>query len=231
MELNGYLIVLKQDLKLNIWKNNRYKDKPSPYIDLLRNTFKNINPYNYKGIDRFPLEGYSAEEILKYSPADIDNTKDARLKMFEFVKHKHEAELLYSDFNDDIDSFSSIDDALDVYNLLLNKIDYEIIEVRRGKYDLNDLFLGFDIGYWGGDHFSIISDTVIAPQWHPADPKDFNELSKYFDKLNSCLLFDNEEDAIEFRKYYKGKDWAETDMPNNDEETEFYLIQINKVFI
>jgi hypothetical protein len=70
---------------------------------------------------------------------------------------------------------------------------------------------GYDVGYWGGDHFLIVCDTVVAPQWHPPDPDDFFEVAERVRGLNEHLLFPNHGDALAFRSYYLSKEWAETE--------------------
>jgi hypothetical protein len=44
--------------------------------------------------------------------------------------------------------------------------------VRRYFYESNDNILGYDVGYWAGDHYSIIADTIITPTWHGPPEKD-----------------------------------------------------------
>jgi hypothetical protein len=230
MEIHGFLIVLKQDVKIAQWqKKHKANDQFNVYIGLLRETFNSVNPISYKGIDRYPLEAYTEEDILKHPPDDSEYTKKARIKMYDILNSKQKALLMYEDFNDDENMFTTMKDAITVYNLLQNKGDYEIIELYRNKYNLNETFLGFDIGYWGSDHFSLISDIFIAPQWHPADPKDFDILLNYIKDLNKNLLFNTEIEAMKFREFYKNAEWAELDTPYSAEETEFQIIQIQDV--
>jgi len=229
METINYLIVQYQAIKLNKWLvQHKNKIEFQEYLKELRNIFNFIEPQNYKGIDRSALSGETEKELFKYSPEEDIYTKNARVKMYEILKQKQDAFLNYADFVDDENGFINIEDAKYIYNLIENKNEYEIIEVMRNNYTVTDKLLGFDIGYWGGDHFSIISDIIITPQWHPADPEDFKEIIYYANKLNQNILFKNENDALEYLKYYRTKKWAETDAPNENEESEFYIIQINK---
>jgi hypothetical protein len=230
MELHGYLIVLKQSIKLSRWltkfENN---DNAIAYLNQFKKKFSSVDPNKYKGIDRFPLEAYSEEELANIELGNILEEKVACKKMYEILRTKQQAFLIYKDFSDDANSFELIEDAFTVYDLLENKNNYEIIELKRKKFNSDETFLGFDIGYWGSDHFSIISDTMIAPQWHAPDPEDFNTLFLFAKRLNKNLLFKTEKDAMEFRKYYLKTKWAETDSPHAGEESEFYIIQVNKV--
>ncbi len=92
------------------------------------------------------------------------------------------------------------------------------------EYRLDSNTLGFDVGFWRSDHFSLIADTAICPTWHPPAPKDWAELSNRLLRLNNHALFDSVADAEEFRAYYRSKDWAETE----DAPGEFAVIEVRK---
>ena len=128
-------------------------------------------------------------------------------------------------FEIDDDLFNSKEQALEVYKLLDSPVNYEIIYVQRHKYSKSSRTLGFDIGFWGGDHFSLIADTIIVPTWHVPIPKDYKELANRLTVLNDNLLFNSVQDAEDFRNYYKTKDWAETE----SEAGEFCVIQVDLV--
>ena len=115
--------------------------------------------------------------------------------------------------------------ALDIHGLLDQPDSWEIIQVRRDEFQTGPATLGFDIGYWDGDHFSLIADTIVTPMWHPPIPEDFAELIHQLSGLNQHLLFSQPQDAEEFRAYYKSKTWAETE----DEEGNFCVIQVDLV--
>jgi hypothetical protein len=102
---------------------------------------------------------------------------------------------------------------------------FEIIEVAREAFLTQYKFLGFDIGYWTGDYFSLICDSIVMPQWHPTAPESFEELEKLIRCLNEYILFPSTEDADKFLKYYRSQSWAEEEYPIG----EFCIIQVAAV--
>lgn len=86
--------------------------------------------------------------------------------------------------------------------------------------------MGFDTGHWGGgEHFSVIADTIVTPKWHGPDPEDYKELASQLSRLNRNLLLDSVQDAGLFKAYCKSKEWAEIE----DEAGEFFVIQVDEV--
>jgi hypothetical protein len=102
--------------------------------------------------------------------------------------------------------------AQSVFDLLETPDDYEVVALSRQANDIPKNLLGYDVGYWGGDFFSLICDTIVAPRWHPPDPSDFEEVAERLRGLNNHLLFTGHDDALAFRKYYMSKDWAEQEL-------------------
>ncbi|MGE5294175.1 MAG: hypothetical protein ACM3VT_05050 [Solirubrobacterales bacterium] len=109
-----------------------------------------------------------------------------------------------------------------IHGLLDQLSSWEIIHVQRDEFLVSDATLGFDIGYWSGDHFSLIADTIVTPMWHPPAPEDWGELLGQLSRLNEHLLFARPEDAAAFRAWYISRPWAET-------EGEFCIIQVDQV--
>ncbi len=69
-------------------------------------------------------------------------------------------------------------------------------------------YLGTDTAYMGGDNFSCICDALFFPRWHGTDPEGalFRE---HFDKLNSHGLFNSNDEALDFLRYYHSFEWTE----------------------
>jgi len=174
---------------------------------------------DYKGIDRDALSAYIPDNEIEENPAIR--------KMNTILKEKQNAALMYLDFLDDENAFNNVEDAVVVYNLLEDKDDYELIEVRRYEMMFSQDFLGYDIGYWGGDHFSIIANTLLVPRRDFYPEQDFDLILAFEKLLNKNLLFSDIKDAERYLKFYRGKTWAETDSPSEFEESEFYIIQVN----
>lgn len=122
----------------------------------------------------------------------------------------------------DEDLLKLLRDAVEVLSLTDNPSTWEAVHFSRcGASDLGKL-LGYDIGYWGGDHFSLIAGTIVIPRWHPPAPEDFADLAAALSCLNENLLFDSTVDADEFKQFYKSKSWAETE----DYDGQFCAIRV-----
>ena len=101
----------------------------------------------------------------------------------------------------------------------------QLVRLRRASFSSEATVLGFDVGYWGGDHYSIICDSIVAPTWHPPQPEDFSALAAALDVLNDSLLFSSQAEAAAFRARYAQFSWAETESYPG----EFEVIQVEAV--
>ena len=70
--------------------------------------------------------------------------------------------------------------------------------------------LVYDIGWWGGNFYSIVCDSVVTPTWHPPDPADFNALATELRRVNEHVLFATPDDARAFARWYEARRWAES---------------------
>jgi hypothetical protein len=75
--------------------------------------------------------------------------------------------------------------------------------------------LGFDVGYWGGP-FSLLSDTMLYPRWHPSPEEAVPALRKIAATLNEHMLFPTAAAAMAFRQWYRGQTWAEFEEPEGE---------------
>ena len=119
------------------------------------------------------------------------------------------AELEYSENQEEF-SFKNLNDAKEVYSLIEDKDDFEIIEISEEK-ETDKQTLGFDIGSWWSS-YSLIADTFVIPMWHPPDFDDFNDILEIGQRLNKFCLFDRHEDAQMFVEAYSTKNWGEKEM-------------------
>ena len=110
----------------------------------------------------------------------------------------------------------------EVFSLLEVRSRYELLHLARREFLKLDHLLGYDIGYWGGDHYSLIADSFVVPRWHPPQPDAFHVLSEQLRNLNTHLLFPTSEAAASFRAWYRTQGWAETE----GHEDEFEIIQV-----
>jgi hypothetical protein len=224
-QTSGYLIVMKPEPLIDWYEKRGPFIKYEKEYKTLRMAFSGFNVRNYRGVSRAcllgPIPFTERDDLEAYYQESVEN-RAAITKWWELLINKVENEDINSDNDDDGDILPSIESALEIYRLLDIPEQYEIIKVKRQDFEINLNTLGFDIGYWGGDHFSLIADTLVTPMWHPAPEEDYQELRQRLSALNQNMLFENPEDASEFRNWYKSKDWAETE----DREDEFCIIQI-----
>jgi hypothetical protein len=178
---------------------------------------------NYCGISRFPLQPLPSTDpaILRSFEdrgSDVHINFAARLRFLKF----HERRQRVIDFDEDL--LADYSTAAEVFSLLESPDDYEIVQLVRDPFCNNAECLGFDIGYWGGDHYSIICDSAVRPTWHPPQPECFEKLAKELSLINESFLFPSVETAARFRSYYRTQDWAEIESYPD----EFCIIQVNK---
>ena len=223
MDTQGYLIVRKPETIIA-----RYDSCLTPrqreWHQQLSAIFTGLDRSRYRGISREPLYPYNekwCESAGSGSPAEKAN-RLAKTMMWNLLSPFWDPDDDYQD----MDLFPTLQLALAVLQHLDEPVNWEIIGKRRNDFGASENTLGFDVGYWGGDHFSLIADTIITPAWHPPPPEDFQELKDRFGSLNPNLLFSTPEDAARFREYYLTKSWAETE----DIEGEFAIIQVERVF-
>lgn len=219
----GYLIVMKPLVNFNRYERSCFSARNREFLDEMRSAFACFPPEKYRGIARFPLDGCSWDDpslvkAFEDSGIDMISNRAARARLDESLDKS-------DDLESDIFLVPHMEDALDIHGLLDQPESWEIIQVRRDEFQTGPTTLGFDIGYWGGDHFSLIADTIVTPMWHPPIPEDFAELIGQFSNLNQHLLFTRAEDAEGFRAYYKSKTWAETECGESD----FCIIQVDLV--
>lgn len=214
MKRQRYLIVLKQTVNIERFEHSDFVRGNQDLYLKLRQSFSRFDHKRYRGISREPLDGYLSADEGK--PDGVKVNRDARSRLSEIVSQTT------PEYYDDC-FIETIEDAESIYKMLDDQINWEIIGIRRDTFLNNPGTLGFDVGYWGGDHFSLIADTIVTPQWHPPDFEDSAELASQLSGLNEHLLFPTASAAAEFKAYYKSKSWAETE----DKEGEFCIVQVN----
>ena len=167
----------------------------------LRNELRFIDPTKYRGMSRAPLEPYLGPIIERHRRErgeDVSNL-NARKRFAELVG---------------ADNGPLIPD-LETSHELLSRLDkpdlWEIIGIAQGALDPTSNTLGFDLGWWGGEFYSLIADCAVAPAWHGPPLERLHEVAQHLSSLNEHVLFRGAADALEFLSYYEGQVWAETD--------------------
>jgi len=160
----------------------------------------------YHGIDREPLDGLSfdfVQSIKKedpYWPGEATAASDL-LDSIEIVSGREDGWV--TELNDIKEVWAAVGADQDQYEVIFAK-----------QYDddtsapLGAEFLGADTAYFVSDHFSCICDALFFPRWHGCDEEGvlFRE---HFDKLNLNGLFNSNDDALEYLRYYLSFDWTE----------------------
>lgn len=88
----------------------------------------------------------------------------------------------------------------------------DLAEDHRGEHAETAVpgTLGFEVGWWGGP-FSLISDTMLYPRWHPAPDDAWPTLRDHAAALNEHMLFPSAAAARAFRTWYQDQAWAESE--------------------
>ncbi|OAI47651.1 hypothetical protein AYO44_09130 [Planctomycetaceae bacterium SCGC AG-212-F19] len=177
----------------------------------------------YRGISRFPLMPLPSADpgilrTFEETGCDVKTEQAARRRFLELLGD----DVPESDFYEDL--LPDYTTAREVFSVLASPNEYEIVQVAREPFPTNVDCLGFDVGYWGGDHYSIICDSAVCPLWHPPQPECFDELVRELKMVNESFLFPSAEGAAQFRSWYRTQHWAETE----SRPDEFCIIQVNK---
>jgi len=193
----------------------------------MRSTFPNIDPTRYRGIDRCPLcENPIPDHGWHATPegrALDERDVAARVRMLDFV----------GTWNKDYFGavrcvVPTVENARELASLLETPSQYEIVRLSQsspGEVYVEDKDLGFDIGYWGSDSYSIICDSAIWPRWHGPYDDVLPELATRLAELNPNCLFQSHEAADRFRSWYRTQEWAEQE----GEPGEFCVLKIEAV--
>lgn len=201
---------------LNQYHSSDIAKANKSYLQQIRSVLDFIDPSLYRGIGRIPLKPWSPQ--YKEDRDEIT----ARMKFFEINgEDREEWDMYVGGYDYSKSLISTFEQAHEIYSHLISPKDYEIVHLSREVYEENFELLGYDIGCWGGE-FSLISDTIVMPRWHPPAPADLVELSSRVNILNKYVLFQTLREAQEFKQYYLSKSWAEAE----NSPGEFCIIQL-----
>jgi hypothetical protein len=107
----------------------------------------------------------------------------------------------------------SVQDARDVYFLLRNPDNWELVWARNSDIDVDrtgvGATLGFEPTWFIGDRFSAVCDCMCFPRWHGTD-KEGALFAKHYKRLNEHALFNSRDEAKDFLDFYRSFDWTET---------------------
>jgi hypothetical protein len=200
--------------------NPRYE----AYVRGLWASLPTVAPRRYRGISRDPLQPIFETGVQTVPGVGPDWV--AKVKMREGV-HPGSSDPSYWRVLDP-DAVVDVDFAREVVAQTDHPAEWEVVLVERDVPDVTADTLGFDVGYWGGDHYSLIQDAMLVPRWHAPDPDDFEALSDHARRLNEHQLFASFADADAYRSWYRTRPWAEGEFVE-DGEAEFQVIRVDAV--
>ncbi len=208
-QIDGYLVVLKPELALAKWRvepeRTRSAERVAAYSASLRTALPSVVPSRYRGIQRDAIDRWWEGES---SAGDRMTNEQARRRIWELYGpdpclHWTEPTLFDSDL------LPTVEMAREILSLTDAPSDREILRVTRTNVAPTPKTIGFDVGYWGSDHFSLIADAMMMPQWHGCPPEQLGSLEPWARALNDQQLFPTAADAMEYRHWYLGQPWAE----------------------
>jgi hypothetical protein len=223
-QTDGYLVVLKSEPLFAAWKAKMDSWVGSPfdaYFAALRSALPEVVPASYRGISRRPVDRWDEDE--SQSGVELPNAV-ARWRIWELYGPDPTVYWTQPPWFD-ADLLPELDIAREILSLADDGRDRELVHVSRGALTISGTTLGFDVGYWGSGHFSIIADALLMPQWHGCPEKDLESLTPWGCSLNGNMLFPTAALASRYRDWYVYQPWAEEE----SEPGEFQVIRVDQV--
>jgi hypothetical protein len=158
----------------------------------------------YRGIDREPLSALSFENARIFTEAGTPcEATDATALLDEIEVATGREDGWVTDEQSARRVWDALGEAQSRYEVIFAK---EYTDTARPPDAAR--FLGCDAAYFVSDHFSCICDALFLPRWHGTDPEGAL-FRPYFDKLNAHGLFDTNEQALDYLRYYLSFEWTE----------------------
>ncbi|HSB71285.1 MAG TPA: hypothetical protein VLT62_18310 [Candidatus Methylomirabilis sp.] len=209
---SGYLIVTRFEALYDAGlRSGRYDRNPKTTAPIYGIPHKSrpLPPEGvprYRGIDRQPLQALTCDQARLFTEAGTPSEANPAAVVLDAVECLTGRE----------DGWvSSLEDITRVWNALAAEQDrYEVIFGRELQDSMEPppgaQLLGSDAAYFHCDHFSCICDALFFPRWHGTDP-DGTLFREYFARLNPNGLFETNQGALEYLRYYLSFDWTERD--------------------
>lgn len=204
----GYLVVLKPAQAFAAWKDGSERRagtaNVASFCAALRSALPTVAASRYRGVQRYPIDRGGSED----GPAERNRNDRARRRIHEL--YGPDPCLYWTQppwFDPDL--LPNLGVAREILQLSDQPSEREIVRVTRGSVAAAQETLGFDVGYWGSDHFSALADSVLLPRWHACPPEHFASIERWVRALNEHMLFRTAADAMAYRRWYLGQPWAE----------------------
>jgi hypothetical protein len=210
-QTDGYLVLLKPEVAFDQWKleveGTWSAESVEAYWTPLRNVLPSVRQSRYRGIQRNPIDRWWEGEASVREPKPNERARRHIWNLYGPDPCMHWVQPPWFD----ADLLPALEVAYKILALTDIPADYEILRVTRDEIAPTSQTLGFDVGYWGSDHFSIIADAMVAPRWHGCPGEQLSSLAPWGRRLNDHMLFPTVADALEYRGWYLTQSWAETE--------------------
>ncbi|HET7434622.1 MAG TPA: hypothetical protein VFN10_07925 [Thermoanaerobaculia bacterium] len=195
----GYLLVQRPDIVVATYDRSEFAIENRGLLDELRRALPFIEPASYRGLSRAPVD---AEQLTSLRTACNGAAPEGEIG--------------------DDDVIETLELASFLRGLMPYPDTLEVIYVESGEVTTTHETLGYDVGYWTGDHFSLIADVAVTPLWHPPSPDAFADVAEHLLALNEQVLFPDYAEASRYRSFYRAQDWAETEF----DEDQFRIVRV-----
>ncbi|MDQ7780082.1 MAG: hypothetical protein RDV41_10295 [Planctomycetota bacterium] len=209
---SGYLIVKQFDVLYDAAvRSGTYNDNPATAEPIYGIPHKS-RPLvaqglpRYRGIDREPLRALTSEHAKLFTEVGTPCTATPATNLFDEIETTTGREDGW---------ITTVGDMRRVWDALgSDQRKYEVIFGKEYQDPTHPPegaeFLGSDAAYFVCDHFSCICDALFFPRWHGTDPEGLL-FKEHFDQLNRNGLFESNERALDYLRYYLSFDWTERD--------------------
>jgi hypothetical protein len=211
MNRSGHIIILQPDVDLKNYETADFMQKNLHHLKTLRDILNFIDPLKYRGTGRQHFD--TAPFFVNKGQLEV--WQNSNLSEYKSIEARKKLALLEEantpqDTLDDL-CFYSLDEMKEVYELIEDKENYEIIHFIERFAETSNKTLGFDVGYLAAD-YSVIADTTVKPTWHPPNFDDMQDILEHLKQLNEHCLFPTLEQAEAYRGIYLTKDWGEKEL-------------------
>ena len=211
-QTDGYLVVLRPEPAHR--RRLARVDALSGASNAVRAVVPDLDPRGYCGIERDAIDRWQDGEG---SWEDRHRNVRARRRIRELYGPDPTCYWTQPPWFD-ADLLPTLEVAREIFSLVDDPSERELVRVNRTTESITPRTLGFDVGYWGSDHFSAILNSIVSP--HPRlDPVP---LVPWAGRLNRHLLLPTAVAAHEYRAWYVSQPWGETETTPG----EFHVIRV-----
>jgi len=158
VQQSGYAILKHPSLLLDQYSCSQFAQDNAESIRNLRNALPFVNPSQYRGISREPVQPFPSGGTFIHERSEPN--KEAQLAFREIIGPRGTIQNWRERFDEDL--LPTLEMATRISALLATPQQYEVVYLSNETISTDNSLLGFDIGYWGDDHFSVITSHWYA---------------------------------------------------------------------